>query len=83
MAADTTAQGLRGALAAALAELPPGDRDVLVLVASEQLTYEETANALAIPVGTVRSRLHRARATVRQSLAANGRSESVEEILFT
>ncbi len=83
VAADTTARSLRGALAAALAELPPGDRDVLVLVASEQLTYEETATALAIPVGTVRSRLHRARASLRRSLAANGRSESIEEILFT
>jgi RNA polymerase sigma-70 factor (ECF subfamily) len=55
-------------LAAALAELSDGDRDVLLLIAWEDLSYEEAAEALTIPVGTVRSRLHRARRLVRAAL---------------
>ena len=40
-------------------------------IAWEQLTYQEVSRALAIPVGTVRSRLHRAAAQVRQALAGD------------
>jgi RNA polymerase sigma-70 factor (ECF subfamily) len=58
----------RRVLAHALAELPDGSRDVLLLVAWAELSYEETAEALAIPVGTVRSRLSRARRQVRRAL---------------
>ena len=47
----------------------------------EQLTYQETAQALGIPVGTVRSRLNRARARLRPALAGTGRTETFEEIL--
>jgi RNA polymerase sigma-70 factor, ECF subfamily len=57
------------ALAAALAKLSAADRDVLLLTAWADLTYAEVAEALDIPVGTVRSRLNRARQRVRQSLA--------------
>jgi RNA polymerase sigma-70 factor (ECF subfamily) len=56
------------ALATALAKLAPGDRHVLLLVAWADLTYVEVAEALDLPVGTVRSRLHRARQAVRRSL---------------
>lgn len=55
-------------LAAALADLSPGDRDVLLLTSWAGLDSNEVAEALGIPVGTVRSRLHR----VRKSLRANG-----------
>ncbi|MEV0614874.1 RNA polymerase sigma factor [Nonomuraea sp. NPDC050404] len=55
-------------LVAALAGLRAGDRDALLLVAWVGLTYEEVAAALDIPVGTVRSRLNRARKKVRQAL---------------
>ncbi|MFI6732499.1 RNA polymerase sigma factor [Nonomuraea sp. NPDC050451] len=55
-------------LVAALARLRTGDRDALLLVAWVGLTYEEVAVALDIPVGTVRSRLNRARKKVRQTL---------------
>jgi RNA polymerase sigma-70 factor (ECF subfamily) len=55
-------------LAAALAGLQAGDRDVLLLIAWADLSYEETAAALRIPVGTVRSRLNRARRKVREAL---------------
>lgn len=68
VAAQVTAAAMRRLLATALAELSDGDRDVLLLVAWEGLTYEEVANALAIPVGTVRSRLSRARRQVRAAL---------------
>jgi RNA polymerase sigma-70 factor (ECF subfamily) len=52
----------------AIARLPAGERDVLLLVAWADLTYEEVAGALGVPVGTVRSRLHRARLAVRAAL---------------
>ena len=55
-------------LADALATLDPGQRDVLLLYAWEELSYEEIAAALQVPVGTVRSRLARARAHLRGSL---------------
>ena len=45
-----------------------GDRDVLLLVAHAELTYAEVAQALDPPVGTVRSRLNRARRIVRAAL---------------
>jgi RNA polymerase sigma-70 factor (ECF subfamily) len=53
------------ALARALAELSPGDRDTLLLLAWADLTYAEIATALNIPVGTVRSRINRARRVMR------------------
>jgi RNA polymerase sigma-70 factor (ECF subfamily) len=56
-------------LAGALADLPERERNVLLLVAWEQLSYEEVARALHIPVGTVRSRLHSARKRIRAALA--------------
>jgi RNA polymerase sigma factor (sigma-70 family) len=56
------------ALVSALRELPSSERDVLLLVAWEQLTPAEAALALSIPQGTARSRLHRARASLRQLL---------------
>jgi RNA polymerase sigma factor (sigma-70 family) len=57
------------ALVSALRELPSSERDVLLLVAWEQLTPAEAAVVLSIPPGTARSRLHRARMTLRQMLA--------------
>ena len=60
---------LDGEVASALAGLDGDMRDVLLLVAWGELSYEEVAEALAVPVGTVRSRLSRARAHVRAQLA--------------
>jgi RNA polymerase sigma-70 factor (ECF subfamily) len=51
-----------------LADLPPGDRDVLTLVVWGELSHEETAAALGIPPGTVGSRLHRVRRKLRAAL---------------
>jgi RNA polymerase sigma factor (sigma-70 family) len=59
-------------LARALASLTPGDREVLLLYAWADLTYAEIAEALNIPIGTVRSRLSRARGSVRELLASSG-----------
>ncbi|MGC7094899.1 RNA polymerase sigma factor [Amycolatopsis lurida] len=78
VAAKVTAQAGSVAMAAALSGLSGGDRDVLLLIAWEGLSYEEVATALAIPVGTVRSRLNRARRKVRGALESDART--LEEI---
>lgn len=53
---------------AALGRLNDGERDVLLLYAWEELSYEEIAVTLDLPVGTVRSRLSRARQKLRARL---------------
>ena len=60
------------ALQRELAELPEEMREVLLLVAQEDLSYEEAAVLLSIPVGTVRSRISRARRRLRRSLQISG-----------
>ncbi|MGX2997040.1 RNA polymerase sigma factor [Streptomyces sp. JNUCC 64] len=65
------AEATRGPLAGALAALSAGDRHVLLLVAWADLGYAEVAEALGIPLGTVRSRLNRARRKVRSALGAD------------
>jgi RNA polymerase sigma-70 factor (ECF subfamily) len=57
-------------LAAALATLRPEEREALVLYAWADLSYEEIARATGVAVGTVRSRLSRARAQLAEDLAA-------------
>jgi len=54
-----------------LTALPHDFRDVLVLVDLGEFSYQETAQILSIPIGTVMSRLHRARRLLRQSLASS------------
>ena len=65
------------AMAELLDELPPGERDVLLLHAWEALTYKEIANALNVPIGTVRSRLNRTRRRLRFGVDAIDRIRSV------
>jgi RNA polymerase sigma factor (sigma-70 family) len=55
-----------------LAGLPKREQDVLALCAWADLSYEEAAIALALPVGTVRSRLSRARARMRELACETG-----------
>ncbi|GII44585.1 DNA-directed RNA polymerase sigma-70 factor [Planotetraspora silvatica] len=67
-ASRVTAERLQPKLAAVLARLSAADRDLLLLIAWADLTYEEAAQALGVPIGTVRSRLHRIRTKVRRAL---------------
>jgi RNA polymerase sigma-70 factor (ECF subfamily) len=55
---------------AAMAELPPAYRAALTLRHMQQLSYQEVATALGIPLGTVKTHLHRARAALKVRLAA-------------
>jgi RNA polymerase sigma-70 factor (ECF subfamily) len=59
-------------LAAALASLRRRDREILLLHAWAELSDAEIAAALSIPVGTVKSRLHRTRERLRNRLSAGG-----------
>ena len=52
----------------ALDRLPPDQRSVLLLISVEDLSYEEAAQVLGIPIGTVMSRLSRARRRLLQVL---------------
>jgi RNA polymerase sigma-70 factor (ECF subfamily) len=62
---------------AAVAQLPDAFRDTVWLVDVEELTYEEAAAALGCAVGTVRSRLARARRILAAALADYARSKGV------
>jgi len=72
IAARVTVQAARAELAAALARLSVAQRDVLLLYAWAELDYEQIAEALNVPIGTVRSRLHRARGVLVEALAPLG-----------
>lgn len=56
------------AVRAGMNELPPVLREVVILCALEEMSYEEAAQVLNVPVGTVRSRLHRAKARLADLL---------------
>lgn len=64
--ADAAMQG--PGIAAALMRLEPVDRDTLLLFALTELDYQGIATAMAVPLGTVRSRLHRARQQIQMEL---------------
>ena len=75
-----SASAVGPALAAALAALEAGDRDVLLLVALADLGNGEVAQALGIPYGTVGSRLNRARKRLREALGgANPAADHAEQ----
>src|SRR5690349_18697672 len=59
----------QNAVVEALSEVPHDFRDVLVLVDIGEFSYAEAAQILDIPIGTVMSRLHRARRALKQNLA--------------
>jgi len=62
---------LEASVVKVLAELPEDFRTVLVLVDIEGLAYREVADAMGCPIGTVMSRLHRARKAVMQRLGVS------------
>lgn len=77
--ARVTAERLRPRLVSVLSRLSVSDRDLLLLTAWADLSYEETAQALGVPVGTVRSRLHRVRKKVRRALGGVNPISTAEE----
>ena len=64
----------------ALLRVPEEQREVLLLVGVEQMTYEEAAGVLGIPIGTVMSRLSRARERLRAVLAGAGAHSSLKVV---
>lgn len=74
---DATALARR--MGKAIARLAPGDRDVLLLHTFGELDYAGMATALNIPVGTVRSRLNRARQKLRTSIGLVSALDSKDE----
>jgi RNA polymerase sigma factor (sigma-70 family) len=62
------AEGYWPEIAGALLNMSPGERDVLLLYAWADLSYSAVAGVLDVPVGTVRSRLSRARGRVRAAI---------------
>jgi RNA polymerase sigma-70 factor (ECF subfamily) len=75
--------GLRLDLLAALRLLAPEQRDPLLLVCVEQLSYAEVAEVMKIPIGTVMSRVCRARATLRRILdgEASGAAPTLRRVV--
>src|SRR5439155_16310301 len=57
-------------IARAVAELPRGQRDAVLAFYLDGLTYAETASSLGIAVGTVKTRLHKARERLRAQLSS-------------
>lgn len=66
---DPAAVGTAALVGAAIASLPPLQREALILAEYEGLTLEEIAAAVEAEVGTVKSRLFRARENLRRALA--------------
>jgi RNA polymerase sigma-70 factor (ECF subfamily) len=67
-AREILSQSFDGPIQKALDELPPEFRLVLILADVEEFSYDEISEMMDTPIGTVRSRLHRARATMRRAL---------------
>jgi RNA polymerase sigma-70 factor (ECF subfamily) len=67
-------------LAEVLRRLPAGQRDALLLVAWADLTYEEVAASLGVPVGTVRSRINRARRALRKGVGDADATTTHQEV---
>jgi RNA polymerase sigma-70 factor (ECF subfamily) len=68
--ADPAAQGFSDEMQGALAQLPEQLRETLLLVVVGELTHQEAADLLEVPLGTVLSRVSRARARLRELLVA-------------
>jgi RNA polymerase sigma-70 factor, ECF subfamily len=77
-AADTLTQ--LGGIERALARLPEEQREVLLLVALEGMSYEEVARTLDVPAGTVMSRLSRGRARLALLLEGEARSDAAPQL---
>jgi RNA polymerase sigma-70 factor, ECF subfamily len=67
-----------GAIVDSLSEIPPNFREVLVLVDIGDFSYQDAADILGVPIGTVMSRLHRGRRALKQALANHASREDPE-----
>ena len=65
-----------GAIAEALGDIPPTFREVVVLVDIGDFSYQDAADILGIPIGTVMSRLHRGRRALKQALASRASEDA-------
>jgi len=74
---------VRPAIEAAVHALPEPHHTILVMIDLEGMTYEEAATVLAVPVGTVRSRLSRARAHLRELVDGSGHELGDEQVART
>ena len=83
VSAGVDAAGRWQTVADAVTSLPQPERDALVLHVWEGLSYEDVASALGIPVGTVRSRINRARGRLRELSAPSGGEEGETKIRRT
>jgi RNA polymerase sigma-70 factor (ECF subfamily) len=66
---EATRAEMEATMASAVAQLPEYQRAMIVMYHAEMLSYEEIAEALDLPLGTVKSRLNRARLSLRDALA--------------
>ena len=64
----------------AIARLPTEQRAVLLLVTLEEMSYEEVARAIGIPIGTVMSRLSRAREKLRMMMLGQGAAAKLKVV---
>ena len=64
----------------AIARLPTEQRAVLLLVTLEEMSYEEVAHAVGIPIGTVMSRLSRAREKLRMMMLGQGAAAKLKVV---
>ena len=59
----------------ALAKLPPDQREALLLVGAQGMSYEEAAEVCGVPLGTVKSRVNRARTKLAELLDMSSEAE--------
>jgi RNA polymerase sigma-70 factor, ECF subfamily len=67
-----------GAIVDSLSEIPPNFREVVVLVDIGDFSYQDAADILGVPIGTVMSRLHRGRRALKQALANHASKQETE-----
>jgi len=75
-----SANAAKARLAAAVARLPAGQRDALLLLVWADLSYDQIARATGVPMGTVQSRISRARRRLRKQLADLNPANSVRDL---
>jgi RNA polymerase sigma-70 factor (ECF subfamily) len=78
---DPSASRQLAELDRALGHLSNGQREVVLLVGLEGMSYDEAAKILRVPIGTIRSRLARARNALRSLMGINDETKSAERVV--